>query len=79
MTEAVVNRIPCIVSDHGNIGYLTKVFKIGRTFRSEEPNSLADVIKEEVLNSKDYDFSYANNLSKKSFIDKHKYLYNSVV
>jgi glycosyltransferase involved in cell wall biosynthesis len=76
MTEGIINEIPCVVSDYGNIGTITKEKRIGVVFKSESPEDLAIVITNEVISPTIVDFSYKKNLMVANFIEKHKRIYN---
>jgi glycosyltransferase involved in cell wall biosynthesis len=78
MTEAIVNEIPCIVSDYGNIGTITKEKHIGLVFEAESPTDLARVISKELTSPiMTLDFSYKKVLTITNFIEKHKNIYIS--
>lgn len=77
MTEAVVNKIPCITPKGSNIGELTEKYNLGLTFECEDSRDLARVI-EEMVNTKKEFFTtdYYKRLTVNNFIKRHKELYN---
>ena len=79
LTEAIVNNIPSIVADHGNLGNLTKKYKFGITFESENEESLRNIIFKTINENIQYDFSYREKLNTTHFIDSHKQLYLNLI
>lgn len=76
MTEAIVNSIVCIVSDYGNIGNIAKAKQVGVLFKSESSKDLAEIITKEIILPTKLDFSYKEELSITTFIERHRLIYN---
>lgn len=79
LTEAICNDVPSIVADHGNLGYLTKKYNFGKTFQSENIESLNQVIKDVLTNNYDFDFSFKKRLTEDNFIAGYQELYNQIL
>lgn len=78
MTEAIVNKIPCIGPKNSNIGNLITKYNIGNTFEMENAQSLAKAIESTIERTQSFDFSFADELSEDIFIKKHMELYYSL-
>ena len=81
MTEGVYNQKPIIGTDHGNIGYLIRSYKLGFTFDSENPSSLANSISRFVKAGwtvSEESQRYQKKLSVYQFIEEHKRLYSQI-
>lgn len=83
MTEAIYRNIPCIVSNHGNIGYLIKKYDLGFTFKSEDPKDLAEKIQYLLINGWNGDIDKSNEYRRRlkvdNFLDRHREIYNSLL
>ena len=79
MTEAIVNDIPCIVADHGNLGYITEEENIGVTFISEDINDLSRVISKEIKTPSEFAFKNKKKLTKEAFLNGHVELYRRLL
>lgn len=78
MTEAIVNKIPCITPKGLNIGDLTEKYNLGLTFECENPKSLAKTIEEIILNKGKREFftlDYHEKLTVKNFLRSYEQIY----
>lgn len=78
MTEAIVNKIPCIVPMSSNLGAIARQHNIGVCFKQEDPKDLAATIEKVLQTPHTFDFSYSQKLKESSFIENHKQLYRSL-
>ncbi len=78
MTEAIVNDIPVIVPDCGNLGNIATKNNIGVTFHSEDSKDLAKTILKELEHKSTFDFSFKKNLTVKKFIAKYEQIYKEL-
>lgn len=78
MTEAIVNKIPCIGPKDSNIGNLIIKYNLGYTFEMEDAQSLAKAIESIIERNKPFEFSFAEELSEEIFVNKHMQLYSSL-
>lgn len=81
MTEGVVREKCIIAPDYGNLGYLTKKYNLGYTFKSEDPKSLADSIEKFIDKGwfpNQESKKYKDKLNVKYFIESHKKLYTKL-
>lgn len=80
MTEAIVNKIPCITPKGINIGDLTEKYNLGLTFECENPKELAKTIEKMVMNKKREFFTndYYKKLTIKNFLKRHEEIYNKI-
>lgn len=79
MTEAMSQGIPCIFPRTGSLRYYETKYKIGRSFITENPKSLAEEIEKMISGDYEFDNSFKNSLSTENFILNHKNLYNKVI
>ena len=77
MTEGIVNHIPSIVPNIGNLADMALSNHVGRTFKSEDPKDLARVITEEFNSPSKFDFSFAKELTLETYIKKNSIIYKS--
>ena len=78
MTEAIVNKIPCITPKGLNIGDLTEEHNLGLTFECENPKELAKTIENMILNKEKKDFfssNYHKELTVEKFLRNYKEIY----
>lgn len=78
MTEAIVNSIPCIVPDYGNIADIARKYNVGVCFKSEDSRSLAETIISEYEHPSKFSFEYGKQLTIDNFIKQHIELYKSI-
>lgn len=79
MTEAMVNRIPCIVPAATNLSDIADKYDVGISFEQENEKSLADTIIEIVDKPLNLKYKIADELLVDKFIDSHRYIYNEVI
>ncbi|WHX80026.1 glycosyltransferase [Priestia flexa] len=79
MTEAVVNSIPVIGPNYGNIGYLIKEYNLGYTFESENSYSLSQIIMEAVDKKVTIESNYKNKLTVKHFLNSYQDIYHNLM
>ena len=78
MTEAIVNKIPVITPDFGNLGYLTEKYHLGEVFKIEDCQSLALTL-ERCLQNKQYDYEdYWKRLNVSHFNSRYNEIYNTL-
>lgn len=75
MTEAIVNRIPCIVPQNGNLSKIIEENSLGRVFKLEDSQDLAVKITEEIDNPSVIDSPFCETLTVKNFIESHRKVY----
>lgn len=81
MTEAIVNKIPCITPKGLNIGDLTEKYNLGLTFECENPKSLAKTIEEIILNKEKKEFftsDYHKKLTVENFLKSYEQIYRKL-
>ena len=78
MTEAIACKVPCIVSDYGNISKIAKTYNVGVCFRSEDAKSLAETIEREIENPSSFCFDYSEKVNKENFIKAYEKIYTSL-
>ncbi|MHA4984946.1 glycosyltransferase [Cetobacterium somerae] len=81
MTEAIVNRIPCITPKGLNIGYLTEKYNLGLTFECENSKDLAKIIAKMILNIEKKQIlltNYREKLTVETFLKRHKEIYKNL-
>lgn len=79
MTEAIVNNIPVIGPDYGNLGYLIKKNNLGFVFEVEQPDALAAVINEiPYIGRCSINADYIKKLTKEEFLTLYAYLYENI-
>lgn len=79
MTEAIVNDIPVIGPDYGNLGYLIEKYRLGNVFRPEDSRDLALVIIDALSRNLNNKISnYSKKLTVENFINNYKELYLAV-
>ncbi|PHB95630.1 hypothetical protein COE98_01470 [Bacillus wiedmannii] len=78
MTEAIVNKIPVITPNFGNLGYLTEKYHLGEVFKIEDCQSLALTL-ERCLQNKQYDYEdYWERLNVSHFNSRYNEIYNTL-
>lgn len=78
MTEAIVNKIPCIAPKELEIGKIIVENNIGEIFTCEDPIDLARVIEKTISKiSKYYNTNYYKELTKENFLKKYDEIYKS--
>lgn len=79
MTEAIVNKIPCIAPKELEIGKIIIEKNIGEVFNCENPIDLARVIEETIkkINSY-YNTNYHTKLTKENFLKKYDEIYKNI-
>lgn len=80
MTEAIVNKIPCIAPRELEIGNMIEKYKLGLTFECENSENLAEIIEEMVkkLNDRNnVENRYLEELTIEKFINRHQEVYMS--
>ncbi|MCQ8213242.1 glycosyltransferase [Cetobacterium somerae] len=81
MTEAIVNKIPCITPKGLNIGDLTEKYDLGLTFECENPKSLAETIEKMILNKEKNEFftsDYHKKLTVENFLRSYEEIYSKL-
>lgn len=79
MTEAIVNKIPCIVPRGLNIGDILEKYNLGVTFECENSLDLAQKIKEMIrLNNSYFKTNFHEKLTEKSFLERHIEIYKKL-
>ncbi|MGL4861559.1 MAG: glycosyltransferase [Cetobacterium sp.] len=81
MTEAIVNKIPCIAPKGLNIGDLTEKYNLGLTFECENPKSLAETIEKMILNKEKKEFftsNYHKKLTVENFLRSYEEIYSKL-
>lgn len=79
MTEAIVNKIPCITPKSLNIGDLTEKYNLGLTFECENPKDLARIIEEMIYTKKEYfTTDYHKKLTVENFLARHREIYENL-
>lgn len=81
MTEAIVNKIPCITPKGLNIGDLTEKYDLGLTFECENPKSLAETIEKMILNKEKNEFftsDYHKKLTVENFLKSYEEIYSKL-
>ncbi|MEH7250375.1 hypothetical protein V7114_26850, partial [Neobacillus niacini] len=71
MTEAIVNDIPVIGPDYGNLGYLIQSNRLGETFIAEDPKSLGTTISKIIDNQISTDKNFKSLLNVKTFTQSY--------
>lgn len=79
MTEAIVRRIPSIVPENGNLGYIAQRYHVGLTFKVEDSVDLARVICEAMDEHYICSAEYSTKLEESTFVEKHKELYRKIL
>lgn len=81
MTEAIVNKIPCITPKELNIGKITIENNLGEVFECENSKNLAEAI-ERTINNLDkgiyYNTDFYKELTEKKFLESYKKIYEEV-
>lgn len=78
MTEAIVNKIPCIAPKELEIGKIIVENNIGEIFTCEDPIDLARVIEKTISKIDEYyDTDYYKKLTKEKFLEKYDEIYKS--
>ncbi len=82
MTEAIRCGVPIIASNHGNVGYLTKKYHLGYTFKAEDAQDLSTVLEKAITKKFKCDEKYneyKEQISRKAFRDNLKKIYKKVI
>lgn len=81
MTEAIVNKIPCITPRELNIGKINTKNNLGEVFECENPKSLAKAI-EKIIENLDkgiyYTTSFYKELTEEKFLEEYRKIYKEV-
>lgn len=78
MTEAIVNKIPCIAPKELEIGKIIMEKNIGEVFNCENPIDLARAIEKTISKvRKYYNTDYYKELTKENFLKKYDEVYKS--
>ncbi|WP_373078838.1 glycosyltransferase family 4 protein [Fusobacterium varium] len=76
MTEAIVNKIPCIAPKELEIGKIIVKNNMGEIFTCEDPIDLARVIEKTISKIDEYyDTDYYKELTKENFLKKYDEIY----
>ncbi|OPA80470.1 hypothetical protein BVG16_07005 [Paenibacillus selenitireducens] len=78
MTEAIVNNIPIISPEEGNLGYITSKLSLGVTFESENVKSLSKTIKKVINEGFDLGVNHTDEFHVMKFTEKYKTIYFSL-
>lgn len=81
MTEAIVNKIPCITPKELNIGKINLKNNLGEVFECENPKSLAKAIERTIENLDKgiyYNTDFYKELTEEKFLAKYKKIYEEV-
>lgn len=81
MTEAIRCGIPIIAPNHENLGILTKDYKLGYTFESENPESLATAINQasKVFKKSESYLEYQSRMSVVSYRNSQQEFYKKII
>lgn len=79
MTEAIINRIPIIGPNNGNLGYLSNKYNLGITFKPEDPVSIAESITQTIDNKVEINSEYSDKLTISYFVEKYEELYKKLI
>ncbi|MCC3375998.1 glycosyltransferase family 4 protein [Cohnella sp. REN36] len=78
MTEGIYRQKAIIGTNHGNLGYLIKQFKLGYTFEAEDAYSLAQAVRQYLTDgwsSNEMSRIYQERLRITHFVNRHSQLY----
>lgn len=78
MTEAIVNEIPIISPEYGNLGYLSRKYNLGETFNDEDSNSLAKALKSVTQKNEYGNRDYRERLNIPSFVAGYEKIYKEL-
>lgn len=81
MTEAIVNKIPCITPKELNIGKINLKNNLGEVFECENPRSLAKAIERTIENLDKgvyYNTDFYKELTEEKFLEGYKKIYEEV-
>lgn len=81
MTEAIVNKIPCITPKELNIGKINLKNNLGEVFECENPKSLAIAIEKIIDNfgkNNYYTTDFYKELTEQKFLEAYKKIYEEV-
>ncbi|STA98785.1 glycosyltransferase [Clostridium baratii] len=78
MTDAISKKKFIIGPDYGNLGYLIDKYKLGTTFKIENPISLARTINELEYENLQINSKYAKKIEMNYFLKKHKEIYEEL-
>lgn len=68
-----------LASEHGSLGYMVNNYKLGKTFKTEDADSLSEVLNDMLENMPEFSKEaeeYTHSLSVENFQKKHKQMYN---
>lgn len=81
MTEAIVNKIPCITPKELNIGKINLKNNLGEVFECENPKSLAKAIERTIENLNKgiyYNTDFYKQLTEEKFLEEYRKIYEEV-
>lgn len=79
MTEAIVNKIPCIAPKELNIGKIVSKNNLGETFECENPKDLARAIEKMINNiSSYYTTDFYKTLTEENFLKSYEKIYQEI-
>lgn len=81
MTEAIVNKIPCITPKELNIGKINLKNNLGEVFECENPKSLAKAIERTIENLGKgiyYNTDFYKELTEEKFLEEYRKIYEKV-
>jgi glycosyltransferase involved in cell wall biosynthesis len=78
MTEAIVNKIPIISPEYGNLGYLSQKYNLGETFNNEDSNSLAMALMRSTQKNEYNNRDYRERLNVPSFVTGYEKIYKEL-
>lgn len=79
MTEAIVNKIPCIAPKELNIGKIVSKNNLGEIFECENPKDLARAIEKVINNiSSYYTTNFYKTLTKENFLKSYEKIYQEI-
>lgn len=79
MTEAMVNRKPCIIPANTNLSAINEMYNVGVTFNQEDAASLGKTIENYIQHPTPLKYDIANELKLETFVLKHSYIYNKFI
>ena len=82
MTEGIWNRKYIVGAEHGSLGSIIRNHKLGRTFKTENPEDLASVLNEVLSQGHEWTAEaelYRESLTIEYFLSKHASIYESAL
>lgn len=79
MTEAMVNRKPCIIPANTNLSAINEMYNVGVTFKQEDAESLGKTIENYIEHPPHLKYNIANELKLETFVYKHINIYNNFI